>query len=211
MRKKAVSAILCCILFCAICSVTAFADSGATKRRGAFEFVELYMNRLTVLNQKGSFSSDIWISGNTKWPGTGPDGIASVDTELGLIDVDLNDFSLDRIEITFYDSSDSEKENSVRTFQCIAAISALEYDYDEASRLRIGSQALGGPKDEIEAATAISAEILKTIRGKAGSSGLPDGEFPVYSGNYEYSIYSMTFDVGDVTHSSLELVAEARR
>lgn len=211
MCKRIASLALCCVMIC-ICFVTpASAEGTVTSRRGAFEFVELYMNRLTALNQENNFSKDIWISGNTKWPGSGQDGFASVDTELGLIDVDLSDFSLDSVEFTIYDEADSEEERLARAYRFIAAVSALEFSYDEASRLRIGAQVLDGPKDEIETGNEIAVEIMKKVRSAVADGTLQGGEVSVYSGNYEYSVYTMTYPVKDVVHTSYELIASARR
>lgn len=211
MCKRIASLVLCCVMFCVCFTVSASAEEKVTNRRGAFEFVELYMNRLTALNHGNSFSKDIWISGNTIWPGSARDGFASVDTELGLIDVDLSDFSLDRVEFAIYDEADSEEERLARSYRFIAAVSALEYSYDEAARLRIGSQVVSGPKNEFEAANATAVEIMQNVRSAVADGTLQDGEVSVYSGNYEYSVYTMTYPMKDDVHTSYELIASARK
>lgn len=74
--------------------------------------------------------------------------------------------------------------------KCAVAISALEYDDVKNDTLGLTSQALGGPANAYDAAMEIMKEITTKVTGGAVQEAITSSkDVPVYSGNYEYSIY----------------------
>ena len=210
MVKKAVATLLVVLLLISIVPC-AFAADSSTKRRGVFEFTELYMQRVGDYDHFFNDGEGVMILSQMPWPVHEGDETAHVATTAGTLEFDLSDFSLVSYTEVFYDYSNTKYENEQEVMQRTVAVSALEYSYAEDQAMKITADVMGGPKSAIDAANSIVTEILEKISEGALDSVRENVEkVLVYSGNYDYYISARSYTSGGVEHDIIELEAIAR-
>lgn len=208
--KRIVCVFLIAVILCSfnIC----FADN-QTDCRGAFEFTELYIKRLT--EYKASYANvevDINIIPSELIVTANNTGVISVTA--GTMEIDLTDYSLVGLTLILQDADADNSENRQYQAKAITAIAALEYsDADDAFLKMTSEKNISDTlKGSIGEASAIMREIQTQWKDGALNTAIQTGDpVLVYSGNYDYYIAYVDDSNGATGRRVVFLDVEARK
>ena len=195
--------------------INCFASSvKPTEKRGAIEFTELFMKRLSEYYAEESY--EVTLSLNDTSPIVFDDSII-VSCSAGMLEIDLSTFSVLSLMTTFHGEYDSEQKGIENTLKLFSAIAALEYSSLDEELM--DAQNIVNKYSNTEE-TSVLKEVEKTVytimnKLKEGNnkSRLIDlrEKILVYSGNYDYYLnYSETEVPSGKTMKAVYLFAEAR-
>lgn len=200
MKKLTAFLLTLCLTLALFTLPAAAAD--ATERRNLIEFEELAMSRLTSL----CIATDCPAATNTLGSavlGLQGDGY-SISSVFGLITAEPEKLTISDIFITFLGGSEESQPDNALRF--IAAMSALEYDYDDELELDLryqrGLSKSGTPTDEV--ITVVEETIIPLVEKMIDDSSTWGEPVLAYSGNYDYYILVPT------KTDSVYISAEAR-
>ena len=177
----------------------------ATSRVDAFVFQTLYAKRyanfLSVTNAGYSFYA---YSNNVPFM---KDGALVVNTCAATLNIDMNDFTVLKALMVLKDfNADTDKNMELR-YQCIMAMSALEYDDVMDSLMPF--QAMLDSSKPADAVTAIWQLWTRSLDEKVENQKIKKGgEALIYSGNCDY--YLIHFANDETNYECYFLEARAR-
>lgn len=205
MKKRIAVIIMIIIVF------TCATGLAQTERRGAFEFTELYMQRLTEFISENSLDYDLSMlpfylvldQGDCYY----------VSTLAGDLTIRKDDLTIERFMTTYMDLSDDDDKIKESIYDSLIAISALEYDDLDNTHFNLSYQ--WNPdceKSAVEQTFRIYIEdIYPIINSDEFFSRIKNGEeVQVYSGNYTYCIaYNAPVKDDGTQLEFMYLIAEA--
>lgn len=170
--------------------------SAPTEKRHLIEFTELSMKRFMEFEEKYNKDYDLRVT--TQFvPFREYMDVYEVDSTFGTISFDKKDFHVSSIIMTMSVEKEESSKNEQYLFQCISAVSALEYDEIDNSLIELEHKIKKtGPSSAFEKTIQIwgdeiqprMKEIVQKSKGKSIDREL------IYSGNYNY--YLSTMDSG---------------
>lgn len=184
MKKLTAFLLTLCLAFALFVFPAAAAD--ATERRNLIEFEELAMSRLAPLCVAADSSAATNTLGSAVL-GLRDDGY-SISSVFGLITAEPENLTISDVFITFLSSSEESQPDI--TLRFIAAMSALEYDYNDElelySRYQRGLSKSGTPTGEV--ITVMEETIFPLVEKMVDDSSTWGEPVLAYSGNYDYYI-----------------------
>ena len=202
--KKIVKQIIA--IFLLILMIPCLAMAKATDRRGTIEFCELYMYRLADYINDKNLDIDIPIS--TGWTPFVLDEKILLLTSVGNLEAYKGDFTVSSVQMLVDNLNADDSENERNAYVCIAAISALEFDYYEDAKFELYSKVNGSSASAMEEAIRIwcnDFDITSDTCKKAYETG---EKVKVYSGNYDYYLIYYSGSDNEKTYKYYYLRAE---
>ena len=214
--KKLLSLIL--VLFTV--SSVAYADTSATEKRNAFEFCNLYLFRAQQMydvygydvrvnpnssylydNTFAMFNND-YVKGRNKY---------HAQTPAGMILVNVPDFSIESVEITFVDYTKEEEAWDLSIAEAMVAVSALEYSGQDEYFMESWSKFdKTRPKDALDATLNIFDEKLLPAYEKFIDKR-PGNHEKVFASTGNYNYYFSHYYLENEDLNKIVLIAEARK
>lgn len=208
--KRLISGIFAFVLFF-VMNTVAYADS--TKYHGALELCELYATRLPEAYELAEIDDELRISRDLVF-GQFSDNVITVSSDAGLLDIDLEDFSVVKLDTVLYDFKKSEEDNAAVFVRCVTAFSALEYDDIEDSLFELYAKAgIGsGANDAVEESLRIWNEMIVPAFERVITEAVQSGEEVfLYSGNYDYYVVYYSNQGSGASLEQLGMIARARK
>ena len=208
--KRLISGTIAFVFFF-VMNTVAYADS--TKYHGALEFCELYATRLPKAYEMAEIDDEIRISRDLVF-GQLSDNLITVSSDGGLLDIDLEDFTVVMLDTVLYDFQKTDDKNGALFARCVTAFSALEYDDIEASffslnaKVGIGS----GANDAVEESFRIWDEKIVPAFERVITEAVQSGEeVLLYSGNYDYYVVYYSSQGSGASLEQLGMIARAHK
>lgn len=199
MKKKhfLVILILSAVLISTIFPISAYAKQkkySQTERRHLIEYTELSMKRYMEFEDK--YNKDYGLTVSSPFvPFTQTRDEYEFETTFGNVSVEKSSFTVTSVIMTMSSESANSK-NEQYMFQCISAMSALEYDEIDESNIELEYKIYKtGPSSAFEKALKTWSDDIQPAIKKAiqDNSCYDDDPILVYSGNYDYYFSSMVF------------------
>lgn len=168
-----------------------------TKKRHLIEYTELTMKRFMEFEKKYGKDYDMRVS--TQFvPYREYLEEYEVDSTFGTVSFDKEDFSVTRVIMTMSVVSAEPLQNEEFMFECVAVMSALEYDETDNSVFELNRKiSKNGPSSAFDKTVEIWVdEVMKNVDEIENSDVNIGDEMLVYSGNYDYYVSSMNTDRG---------------
>ena len=142
------------------------------------------------------------------------DNLITVSSDGGLLDIDLEDFTVVMLDTVLYDFQKTDDKNGALFARCVTAFSALEYDDIEASffslnaKVGIGS----GANDAVEESFRIWDEKIVPAFERVITEAVQSGEeVLLYSGNYDYYVVYYSSQGSGASLEQLGMIARAHK
>lgn len=198
MKKKRLFAflILSVVFVFAFFPIKTFAKQKAdskTECRHLIEYTELSMKRYMEFERKYNREYNIYVS-SPFTPFRETKDEFTFDSTFGTITVDKEDFTVSRVVTIMSKGNDSSQNNEKYLFQCISAMSALEYDEHAESMLEIEYKVKKtGASSAFEKTLEIWREEIQPGIKEAfkNNSSIDADPVKLYSGNYDYYVSSI--------------------
>lgn len=167
--------------------------STATGKRHLIEFTELSMKRFMEFEEKYNKDYDLRVTTQFA-PFREYMDVYEVDSTFGTVSFNKKDFHVSNVIMTMSVEKEESSKNERYLFQCISAISALEYDEIDNSQIELEHKIQNtGPSSAFEKTIEIwedeiqprMKEIVQKSKGKSIDHEL------IYSGNYNYFLSTM--------------------
>ena len=183
-------------------------ESKATEERHLIEYTELTMKRFMEFEEKYNKDYDLSVSTQLE-PYREYLDEYEVDSTFGTVSFDKKDFSVTRVIMTMSIGNAEPVQNEKMMFECIAAMSSLEYDETDNNSIELERKIRKtGPASAFDATIEIWRDEIqpkmKEIVQK--SKGKPIAQEKLYSGNYDYFLSTMDSEKGIVSF----IIAEDR-
>lgn len=169
-----------------------------TECRHLIEYTELSMKRYMEFERKYNREYDINVS-SPFVPFRETKNEYEFDSTFGTVTVDKEDFTVSRVLMIMSVGNDSSQNNEKHLFQCISAMSALEYDELAESKIETEYNVYkSGASSAFEKILEIWREEIQPGIKEAfkNNSSIDADPVKLYSGNYDYYVSSMDSEKG---------------
>ena len=202
--KKAIALALFVVIL-----ISATAVMAETDRRGAFEFTELYTQRLC--EYLSEYDPDQSITHGLEYVMDFGDTYYIISSAANLY-IRKDDFSIVKASKLFMDLTKDDDDNKKSVMECIVAFSALEYSGAQDDVFKLTYK--WTPEYEKSAVSQAIHEfneiIFPLVNGEGVRNRILSGEvLKIYEGNYSYSLayYTGTAEDG-ATLEFIDLIAD---